>query len=233
LPAAVTPPEPALRRSVRPTGAKEVAVEAVQADADSAVRRPGRPRQTPLNGQLSKDAAPASDETQAEPPVRRKPGRPLGSRNRVTSETAPAQAPGRPRKSPLNSPVAEPAPQLAAAPAAPASEPAPSESPAASADPQGESKGRTVRLVDRLDQWMRENPGPKTREQLLDVSIANSWVTGPDPGRIFSMCMNREKNLFTRMPDGNTDIYLRRAELAPPNTPGKLIRRPGSGKPTV
>jgi hypothetical protein len=35
------------------------------------------------------------------------------------------------------------------------------------------------------------------------------------------------------MTDGNTEIYLRRAELAPPNTPGKLIRRPGSGKPTV
>jgi hypothetical protein len=90
-----------------------------------------------------------------------------------------------------------------------------------------------MRLVDHLDQWMRENPGPKTREQLLDVSIANSWVAGPDAGRIFSMCMNREKNLFTRMPDGNTEIYLRRAELAPPNTPGKLIRRPGTGKPTA
>lgn len=229
----VTVAEPALRRSVRPKGAQEVQVEAVQTGADSAIRRPGRPRQTPLNGQLSKDVAPALDETQPELPVRRKPGRPIGSRSRVTDETPPAKAPGRPRKSPQSSPVAEPAAQETSALAANAIEPSISESPAAAADTLAESKGRTMRLVDHLDQWMRENPGPKTREQLLDVAIANSWVAGPDSGRIFSMCMNREKNLFTRMPDGNTEIYLRRAELAPPNTPGKLIRRLGTGRPSV
>ena len=238
------------------SGKKAVVAVVTQAatvadDAPPVRRGPGRPPGSGKKADVAVVTPPATVASDT-PPVRRGPGRPPGSGKKavvavvtpavtVASDAPPVRrGPGRPpgsgKKVAATAAVAEPVlavarrDEIAPAPSdlGPTPKRADGYSSVAAADLGTDAaKGRgQVRLVDRIDKWMRDNPGPKSREQLLDVSVANGWVSGGDAGRIFAMCMNRERALFTRMPDGNTEIYLRRAELAPPTTPGKVVRRP-------
>ncbi len=181
---------------------------------------PGRPRTTPLAAAATIPATATEAATAASAAAPSQPHKPA--------------LPGRPRTHPVgavSAPSAAPAAPLAAA-----------EPPVAAAKPvtkvpaQPAPKVRTGRLVDQLDGWMKANPGPRNRDELIQVSIDAGWLNADDAKRVFNMCMSRERELFIRSVDGNNEMYIRRAEaLAPSSAPGKVVRRrpseggPGSG----
>lgn len=170
---------------------------------------PGRPRTIPLGSGTAKAAA--------------TPTAPLAAVAAAAADKPKEKGkPGRPRKNPV----------VAAAPvAAAAASTAPTAEKSAAA-PKA-SRGRPQRLVDQFDGWMKENPGPKTREELIKVAVDNGWLTPEDSKRLFAVCMNRERALFNRVIEGGTEVYIRRAEANQTSpAPGKIVRHPG-GRPGV
>ena len=103
------------------------------------------------------------------------------------------------------------------APSAPAAEPAK----AAAAD----DKAKKPRLIDLYDAWMTENPGPRSRRELIQLGIAKGWLQEQNAVASFLSPMRRARELFYN--DPATDEWIRRAELKAPPTPGKNVRLPG------
>jgi hypothetical protein len=155
------------------------------------------------------------------------------------SETS-GYLPGRPRKTPLSGGAIASAQAAAVGPRRPGRPRSTAGSSAAASTkaPRGgrvvratAPKQRTTRVVDLYDAWMADNPGPKTREQLIDLGVERGWLKGDDAKRIFAVCMNRERKLFQMMRDGNTDVYVRRAEASQPtSSPTRVVRRRGDSE---
>ncbi|MBI5610911.1 MAG: hypothetical protein HY902_18715 [Deltaproteobacteria bacterium] len=176
---------------------------------------PGRPRTVALGA-----AAPAPVATPAAEPTAG-----AGASSAAGQPKKPA-LPGRPRSQPVGELSASPAPAEAPPKAAAAAPSAPAAKPVTKVPAQPAPKARTGRLVDQLDGWMKSNPGPRSREELIQVSIDAGWLNADDAKRVFNMCMSRERELFIRTVDGSTEMYIRRAEaLAPSSAPGKVVRR--------
>jgi hypothetical protein len=222
------------------------AARLVQADPSSDVKKPGRP----VGGPPPRaDLSPGRPRSIPLPPSLNLvlPRRDLLAASAATAAFFEAGAnkptlPGRPRTVPVGyAPAAVPGLAIAAMPAAaldPASALTPNEAiavvrPVTKLPAQPAPKVRTGRLVDQFDGWMKNNPGPRSRDELIQVGIDAGWLGVEDAKRVFNMCMSRERDLFIRTVDGSTETYIRRAEaLAPSSAPGKVIRRrPPEGTP--
>jgi hypothetical protein len=77
---------------------------------------------------------------------------------------------------------------------------------------------------------MRENPGPKTMEELVRAATSGAWAVpeGADVRRTLETAVPRHRDLFVRQIDGT---FIRRAELEAVTTVlGKLTRKRGDEK---
>ncbi|MFZ4576811.1 MAG: hypothetical protein ACOYOB_00335 [Myxococcota bacterium] len=180
-------------------------------------RGPGRPRKHPLPVLVA-----------GEIPVKRGPGRPRKHPLPVlvAGEAPVKRGPGRPRKNPL--PVSATGTPRAEGSVAVA----PSSAPVAAIRKErvrtGAPTGNQVR--DQLDKYMRENPGPKTMEELVRAATTGAWAVpeGADARRTLETAVPRHRDLFVRQIDGT---FIRRAELEAVTTvPGKLTRKRGDEK---
>lgn len=157
---------------------------------------------------------PARTATPAATPVRTpaSPPKPTGTPTAgVGQASAPATAPAAPSRrpaQPLALSGAKPVPVLRAS------------------APPAKPKGG---IMDRYDEWMRENPGQHTREHLVDVGLRQGWLPKDDAHRVFNVAMHqqRAREMFMIMRDGSTETFMRREEATRPTStgPGKIIRR--------
>ncbi len=198
-------PTPARVESARPHRS-EPAAPPLQAVARPAVATaPAKPT-TPAQ------AAPATD-----PQVASRASRPASAHSSATTparthEAAPAKAvpPQRPNQAVVSS-GSKPVPVLR------------------SSAPPAKPKGG---IMDRYDEWMRENPGQHAREQLVDVGIRMGWLPRDDAHRVFNVAMHqqRAREMFMILRDGGNETFMRREEATRPTSsgPGKIVRRPAA-----
>lgn len=193
------------------------------------VKKPGRPIGGPQPRQDSAPGRPRTIALAAVPAVVAPTNEPSAAAGAaVVAQPKKPALPGRPRTQPVGEATSAPAPASSdAPPAAVEAEATPAAAkPVTKVPAQPAPKVRTGRLVDQLDSWMKANPGPRNRDELIQVSIDAGWLNADDAKRVFNMCMSRERELFIRTVDGSNEMYIRRAEaLAPSSAPGKVVRR--------
>ncbi len=82
------------------------------------------------------------------------------------------------------------------------------------------------RLVELVDAWMAENPGPKSMVELAAAAEKLGWVDAAHAVEFLERHVPRSPALFVRMPDGR---FRRRADKVPVEAPkaAKLLRRRG------
>ena len=82
------------------------------------------------------------------------------------------------------------------------------------------------RLVEIVDAWMAENPGPKSVVELAAAAEALHWVEGGNAAEFLERHVPRAPQLFVRLPDGR---FRRRADKTPVEAPkaAKVLRRRG------
>lgn len=77
---------------------------------------------------------------------------------------------------------------------------------------------------------MTENPGPRSRRELIQLGIAKGWLQEQNAVASFLSPMRRARETFYN--DPATDEWIRRAEMKAPPVPGKTqLLRGGRGKP--
>lgn len=88
------------------------------------------------------------------------------------------------------------------------------------------------RLVELVDAWMANNPGPKSVIELTNAAEANGWVEASHAAEYLERHVPRAPHLFVRLPDGR---FRRRADKTPVEAPkaAKVLRRRGHDQVTV
>lgn len=165
---------------------------------------------------------------------------------RAARAAKPAAKPApEPRPKKTEAKPAEPKATARAAAASPSGEPAKAAKPVASTQPAarpgaGALPGHRIvasvfgaqpakkrdRIIDKYDDWMRQNPGTRTREELINYGISQGWLPDEDASRVFNVAMHRARDLFQVWRDGSVEYYLRREEASKPSSaPIKNFRR--------
>ena len=208
---AATAEAAAPRKRGRPPKNAAAVIAATQA-APEAPRKRGRP---------PKNAAAVTAATQAAPEAPRKRGRPPKNLQVAAAAIAANAAPKRRGRPPKN-------PGIAVAAKAKPSVAAPSEG-AKRGPGRPRTDGTAVgapRLVDIVDTWMAEHPGPKSMVELANAAEANQWVETAHAAEYLERHVPRAPHLFVRMADGR---FRRRADKTPVEAPkaAKVLRRRG------
>ncbi len=244
---AVVASDPAAKRRGRPSKAEAAAP--VAAVPSAAPITTAQIRGRPPKGAPAATPAAAATPAIAGAPAAKKRGRPPKNAAILAVAAAAAAGSGAPKKrgrppkaagAPAAAPVvaADAGPKRRGRPPKAAGVPAAKAKSAAAVAPadaakRGPGRPRTdgtavgaPRLVELVDTWMAENPGPKAMAELTAAAEKLGWVEGGNAAELLERHVSRAPHLFVRMPDGR---FRRRADKTPVEAPkaAKVLRRRG------
>jgi hypothetical protein len=203
-------------------GTKAQMLAPTAAKVGDAAQLPGRPRQVTGPAVAAKQPAkPKSDDL---------PGRPAKATlgvapvARASATATSPELPGRPRQATLGVEQKTPPPQAAGKPTG-----------TGATDHGAKQRERSdatgprragPRFIDHVSAWMRANPGPKTRDELVSAAIDDGWTDAAKAAHLVDTTVPRHRDLFFKNTDG-TFVLRAERESRNPAKPGRRIKRRG------